>query len=349
MSSTDTDQGPPSGNLTAGPLTTAEIAAHAGVSVATVSKVINGRNDVSPGTRARIEEIIRSRGHRRQKRAARPAPVLELVFRQIRDSYHVEIIKGVQQVAREHRLAVVISELQGRLTPGRGWVEDVLYRRPAGIIEVYSVLADTQSGQLRSRGIPFVLVDPNGEPAHASPSVGATNWNGGLSATRHLLQLGHRRIAVITGPEDALASRARVDGYRTAMETTGVPVDPDLVRIGDYRAEDGLRHARELLRLPSPPTAVFTCNDALALGVYRAAAEAGLSIPRDLSVVGFDDLRPAQWTVPPLTTVRQPLTEMAVTAASMVVRLARGERLAQTRVELATELVVRDSTAPPRS
>ncbi len=121
--------------------------------------------------------------------------------------------------------------------------------------------------------------------------MGATNWKRGLSATRHLLQLGHRRIVVITGPENALASRARVDGYRTAMETAGVLVDRDLVRIGDYRAEDGLRHARELLRLPSPPTAVFTCNDALALGVYRAAAEAGLSIPDDLSVVGFDDLQ----------------------------------------------------------
>ncbi|MEV0219026.1 LacI family DNA-binding transcriptional regulator [Streptomyces sp. NPDC050704] len=346
MASTDRS-GPGDGEMT-GPLTAAQIAEYAKVSVATVSKVVNGREDVAPETRALVEDIIRRYGHRRQKRAARPAPVLELVFRQIRDSYHVEIIKGVQCVAREHRLAVVLSELQGRPTPGHGWVEDVLYRRPTGIIEVYSVLTDTQSGQLRSRGIPFVLVDPNGEPAHASPSVGASNWNGGLSATRHLLQLGHRRIAVITGPERALASRARVDGYRTAMETAGVPVDSALVRVGDYRAEEGLRCGRELLRLPDPPTAVFTCNDALALGVYRAAAEAGLRIPQDLSIVGFDDLRPAQWTVPPLTTVHQPLTEMAATAATMVVKLSQGLPLAQTRVELATELVIRDSTAPPR-
>ncbi|RBM24313.1 LacI family transcriptional regulator [Streptomyces sp. PT12] len=331
-----------------GPLTSAQIAARVGVSVATVSKVVNGREDVAPRTRALVEDVIRRYGHQRQKRAARPAAVLELVFRQIRDSYHIEIIKGVQRVAREHRLALVLSELQGRQTPGLGWVEDILYRRPTGIIEVFSVLTDTQSRQLRGRGIPFVLVDPNGEPAHASPSVGASNWSGGLSATRHLIGLGHRRIAVITGPEDALASRARVDGFRTAMGTAGVPVDPALVRVGDYRAEEGLTHARALLRLPEPPTAIFTCNDALALGVYRAAAEAGLRIPDDLSVVGFDDLRPAQWTVPPLTTVHQPLAAMAATAATMVVRLARGEPLTQTRVELATELVVRDSTAPPR-
>ncbi len=331
------------------PLTAAQIAEQAGVSVATVSKVVNGRSDVAPGTRALVEEIIRRHGYRRQKRAARPAAVLELVFRQVRDAYAIEIINGVQLVAREHRLAVVLSELQGRHTPSYGWVEDVLYRRPTGVIEVFSGLTDTQSGQLRSRGIPFVLVDPGGEPAHASPSVGASNWNGGLSATRHLLQLGHRRIAVITGPERALASRARVDGYRTAMDTAGVPVDPGLVRVGDFRAEEGLARARELLRLPDPPTAVFVCNDAQALGVYRAAAEAGLRIPEDLSVVGFDDLPAARWTVPPLTTVRQPLTEMAATAATMVVTMARGQPLAQTRVELATELVIRDSTAPPRA
>ncbi|MGP4109484.1 LacI family DNA-binding transcriptional regulator [Streptomyces sp. 4N509B] len=331
-----------------GPLTTAQLAERAGVSVATVSKVINGRPDVAPATRARVEELIRDHGHRRQKRPARAAPVLELVFRQLRDSYALKIINGVQIVARKHRLAVVLSELQGRRTPTYGWVEDVLFRRPTGVIEVFSGLTDTQSGQLRSRGIPFVLVDSGGEPDHASPSVGASNWTGGLSAAHHLIQLGHRRIAVISGPEFAMASRARVDGYRAAMDTAGVPVDPALVRVGDFQTEGGHRHAVDLLRLPDPPTAVFACNDMQALGVYRAAAEAGLRIPDDLSVVGFDDLPAAHWAFPPLTTVRQPLTEMAATAATMAITLAEGRPLAQPRVELATELVIRASTGPPR-
>ncbi|ONK11664.1 LacI family DNA-binding transcriptional regulator [Streptomyces sp. MP131-18] len=338
-----------SGAPGAGPLTTAQIAAAVGVSVSTVSKVLNGRTDVAAETRARVEGVIRRHGHRWQKqRGTAPAPLLELVFRQMRDAYAIEIINGVQPVAREHRLAVVLSELQGRHTPGRGWVEDVVARRPAGVISVFSGLTDAQGGQLRSRGIPFVLVDPGGEPAHASPSVGASNWNGGLAATRHLLGLGHRRIGVLTGPKGSLAARARLDGHRAAMDTAGLPVDPALVRTGDFRAEDGLAHTRELLRLPEPPTAVFACNDAQALGAYRAAARAGLRIPDDLSVVGFDDLPQAQWTTPPLTTVRQPLTEMAATAATMVVTLAGGDALPQTRVELATELVVRESTAPPR-
>jgi DNA-binding LacI/PurR family transcriptional regulator len=331
------------------PLTIAQIAERAGVSVATVSKVVNGRDDVAADTRALVEGVIREHGYRRQKRAGRPAALLELVFHELRGMYGVEIFNGVQRVAREHRLAVVLSELQGRHTPGRGWVEDVLARRPTGVIAVFSGLTNDQSHQLRTRGIPLVLLDPTGEPGHAVPSVGANNWSGGLTATRHLLGLGHRRIAVITGPPHALASRARLDGYRAAMDMAGAPVDPALIRTGDFQIADGLTHTRALLRLPDPPTAVFACNDGEALGVYQAAAEAGVRVPDDLSVVGFDDLPPAMWTIPPLTTIRQPLREMATAAATMVMTLARGEEPPQRRTELATELVLRSSTAPPRA
>ncbi|MGP3966813.1 LacI family DNA-binding transcriptional regulator [Streptomyces sp. 6N223] len=330
------------------PLTIAQIADRAGVSVATVSKVVNGRTDVAPDTRALIEGVIREHGYRRQKRAGRPAALLELVFHELRGMYGVEIFNGVQRVAREHRLAVVLSELQGSHTPGRGWVEDVLARRPTGVISVFSGPTDDQSHQLRSRGIPFVLLDPSGEPGHEAPSVGANNWSGGLTATRHLLGLGHRRIAVITGPPHALASRARLDGYRAAMDMADVPLDPALIRTGDFQIADGLTHTRELLTLPHPPTAVFACNDGEALGVYQAAAEAGLRIPDDLSVIGFDDLPPAPWTIPPLTTIRQPLSQMATAAATMVMSIARGKEPPHNRVELATELIIRRSTAPPR-
>lgn len=331
-----------------GPLTIAEIARRAGVSLATVSKVVNGRLDVAAETREQIEDLIRRHGYRRQKRAGRPAPLLELVFHELRGEYGVEIFNGVQEVAREHHLGVVVSELQGRHTPGRGWVEDVLVRRPTGVIAVFSGLTEEQTQRLRGRGIPLVLLDPTGETGHACPSVAASNWNGGLAAARHLLRLGHRRIGVITGPADAIASRARYDGYRAALDMAGVPHDPALVRTGDFQIEDGLVHTRRLLRLPNPPTAVFTCNDGMAYGVYQAAAEAGLRIPDDLSVVGFDDMPPASWIVPPLTTVRQPLREMGTTAATMVLTLARDEPLRLEHVELATRLVTRASTAPPR-
>jgi len=317
------------------------------VSVPTVSKVVNGRSDVAPETRALVETVIRQHGFRRQRKPAARTSLLELVFHELTGAYAMEVIKGVEEVAREHRLAVVLSELQGQHTPARSWVDGVLTRRPAGVVSVFSGPDSVQMDQLEDHGIPLVLVDPTGEPIHDLPSVGASNWSGGLVATRHLLQLGHRRIATITGPAGVLCSRARLDGYTAALDSAGVPFDPALVCEGDFQPQDGLIHGRRLLRMPDPPTAIITGNDLQALGVYQAAGEAGKRIPDDLSVVGFDDLPTVQWLSPPLTTIRQPLTEMAAAAATMVIKLAQGEPLAHDRVEMATKLVLRASTGPP--
>ncbi len=330
-----------------GRATLAQVAKQAGVSVPTVSKVINGRSDVSAETRRRVEAVIVERGYERSDRSTRRAQLLELIFHELESEWALEIVMGVEQVARENHLAVVITEMHGRRTPGRSWLEGVLNRRPMGLIAVFSDLSDTMRDQLRTRGIPFVVVDPTGEPLHDTPSVGATNWSGGLAATRHLLALGHRRIGVLTGPQEILCSRARLDGYRAAMDAAGVAIDPALARYGDFHVGSGVEHGRAMLRLPDPPTAIFAGNDLMALGLYQAAREARLHIPEDLSVVGFDDLPVAGWVSPPLTTVRQPLAQMAVSAARLVLGLARGDQPAQTRIELATELVVRDSTAPP--
>ena len=327
--------------------TIARVAAQAGVSVPTVSKVINGRADVSPETRRRVEAAIREQGYQRSERAQRAAPILELTFHELESEWALEIVRGVERVAGKHHLAVVLSELHGRRTPGRGWIEGALARRPTGVIAVFSDLDESVRTQLRTRGIPFVVVDPTGEPLHDTPSVGAANWNGGLAATRHLLGLGHRRIAVIGGPEGILCSRARMDGYRAAMDAARVEVDAELMSHGQFQVEEGVRRGRTLLHLADRPTAIITGNDLQALGVYQAAREARLHIPEDLSVVGFDDLPVARWVSPPLTTIRQPLFEMAVAAAELVLTLARGEQPIQTRVEYATQLVVRESTAPP--
>jgi len=329
------------------PVTITRIAELAGVSVPTVSKVVNGRAQVAPETRARVEAVIRQHGFQHQKRPAAPAAHVELVFHELEGAYAMEVIRGAEQVAAEHGMAVSVSRLRDRHTPGRGSIEEVLARRPTGVVSVFCGLSESQQKQLESRGIPVVILDPTGEPGHGIPSVGAGNWTGGLIATRHLLELGHRRIAAITGPSRVLSSRARLDGYRAAMDAAGVAVDPGLICEGDFHAEDGLEYGRCLLRLPDPPTAVVTGNDPQALGAYQAAAEAGLRIPHDLSVVGFDDLPIAQWASPPLTTIRQPLAEMAGAAAAMVIALARGQHPQQERVEFATPLVIRASTAPP--
>jgi LacI family xylobiose transport system transcriptional regulator len=327
-----------------GEMTVATIARMAGVSAPTVSKVLNGRAGVALGTRRRVEELLREHGYVRPE-VVGPAPIIEVVFRALESHLAIEIMRGVEQVARQHELAVGFTEMRSRLTAGRSWIEQVLARRPMGIITVFSELTPEQQGQLSTGAIALVALDPTGEPLHSTPSVGATNWNGGLVATRHLLELGHRRIGMVSGPDGFLAARARLDGYRAAMDGAGVPVDPRLVRSGEFSFADGLAYGRELLALPDRPTAMFAGNDLIALGVYEAAREAGIRIPGELSVVGFDDLEYAQWCGPPLTTVRQPLVDMGAAAASLVVGLAAGEKPAQTRVELATTLIVRQSTA----
>jgi LacI family xylobiose transport system transcriptional regulator len=327
-------------------MTVARLADLAGVSAPTVSKVINGHSGVAAGTRRRIEELIREHGYQRSDHAT-PSGILEVVFQALDSLWALDIIRGVEQVARQHELAVALTETQGRLTPGRGWSDQILSRRPVGVIAVSAELTRRQLSQLSTAAIPLVVLDPSGEPLHQTPSVGAMNWNGGLVATRHLVDLGHRRIAMINGPGQYLCCRARLDGYRAAMDAVGIPIDPDLVRTAALYVDGGYAAATDLLQLAQPPTAIFTANDLQAIGVYDAARRVRVRIPKDLSVVGFDDLAFVQWSTPPLTTVRQPLVDMGATAANLVMTLASGGRPEHARIELPTTLIERESTAPP--
>jgi LacI family transcriptional regulator, xylobiose transport system transcriptional regulator len=329
-----------------GEMTVATIARLAGVSAPTVSKVLNGRSGVALTTRRRVEEVLREHGYRRPD-VIGPASMLEVVFHALESHLAIEIMRGVERVASEHELAVGFTEMQGRLAEGRAWVEQVLARRPVGVIAVFSELTREHQGQFASSAIPLVALDPTGEPLHSTPSVGATNWSGGVAATRHLLDLGHRRIGVISGPTDFLCARARLDGYRAAMDAAGIGVDEGLVRVGRFCFDDGLAAARDLLRQRRRPTAIVAANDLQALGVYEAARAAGLRVPADLSVVGFDDMEFTRWLGPPLTTIRQPLMEMGAASARLVLSLANGEQPTANRIELATALVVRQSTASP--
>ena len=326
--------------------TIARIAELAGVSAATVSKVFNGRSDVAADTRAAVEEIMLAHGYRPRTRFV-TAPLLELLLHELAGPYAMEVIRGAQRAADSYRMAVVVSEVgSGHALDGK-WVENALLHRSRCVVAVLCAPTEEQRARLAGRAIPVVQVDPLTEPGPGVPTVRAANYEGGLAATRHLLELGHRRIAAITGPDGALSGRARLDGYRAALHAAGVPPDPALLREGDYQVEEGRRHTHDLLRLPDPPTAVFAGNDAQALGVYQAAYDRGLRVPDDLSVVGFDDLPLAAWVTPGLTTVRQPLAEMAAEAALMAIRIADHERPAHHRLVLPTPLVHRASTSRP--
>jgi LacI family xylobiose transport system transcriptional regulator len=333
-------------------VTLADIAAEAGVSLATVSKVLNGRSDVSAATRGRVEQLLAGYGYLRRASSGGTgsARMVELVFHELESEWSIEIIRGVERVTREAGISLILTESGDRHSPGHAWIDGVLRRRPIGVILVFSDLDPEEKHKLRSRGVNFVVVDPADEPEPDVASIGSANWAGGFAAAQHLLALGHRRIGMISGPEDMLCSVARVDGYRSALERAGIAFEPELLLAGDFHVAGGRRAASQLLDLERPPTAIFAGSDLQALGVYEAARPRGVKIPEDLSVVGYDDLRIARWVGPPLTTIRQPLTEMAETAARMLIRMSEDpETPVNQRFDLATSLVVRESTAPPRT
>jgi LacI family xylobiose transport system transcriptional regulator len=328
-------------------MTISKIAEQAGVSVPTVSKVLNGRADVAEETRAKIESIIQEHGYRRRTTSTPSSPMIDLVFHEIGGAWAVELIRGVEEVVRDEGVELVLSECGGARRPRQQWIESVLLRRPLGVIMVFSDLDADQRAQLEARRIPFVVVDPVGDEGDDVPSIGSANWNGGRMATLHLRKLGHERIGMIGGPVETLCSRMRVNGYTDALRSTGVTIDPELIRAGDFEVSSGHREALELLSLPERPTAIFAGSDLQALGVYQAARELGLEIPRDLSVVGYDDLPVAQWVAPTLTTIHQPLRQMAEMATRLVLDLARGVSPSALRMDLAVQMRERQSTAPP--
>ena len=328
--------------------TIATIADEVGVSVATVSKVLNGRSDVAAETRARVEASLERHSYRRRSKK-RPVGTgqIDLVFHEFNSAWAMEIIRGVEMVTAPSGLDLVLSQLGGKHHPPQQWLDAVLSRRPLGVLFVLCSPTQAQQQQLRRQNIPFVVVDTDSATTASVPTVGSNNWNGGLLATRHLLGLGHRRIAIISGPDDVLCSRARLAGFRFAHDEAGIDVDPELVHYGTFYLNAGYDHGMALLDRPDRPTAIFAGSDLQALGVLRAARRLGLDVPGQLSVIGYDNVPMAAWTDPALTTIDQPLQDMAGTATRMVLDLARGEDLPTSRVDLVTELVVRESTAPP--
>lgn len=344
------------------------IARRASVSPATVSKVLNGRPGVSGPTRERVEHLLAASGYAQRDTPPGPGSLVELVVEDLASEWSIEIVRGVESVAREHGYALSLSALGPDHAVSEDWITGVLHRRPAAIVLQFSALTAGRRDQLRARGIPFTVVDPVGDPPADVPVVGATNTAGGAAATQHLLDLGHTRIAAIAGPLDMACAVDRLAGHRAALAAAGREARPTAatpvpsgtpvpsVVVARFSREDGERAARELLAADPRPTAIVTGNDLQALGVLDAARSLGLRVPEDLSVVGFDDVAPARWARPALTTIRQPLQEMAERATRMALRQHAGVGADEhagdapgepVRVELATTLVVRDSTAAP--
>jgi LacI family transcriptional regulator len=328
-------------------VTIASIAAQAGVSVATVSKVLNGRDEVAPATRERVQSLLDETAYERRRRAApKRVGLVDVVIATLDTPYSFEVLRGAEKEAHRFGTSLILTVTHDRHDQPREWIKTLAARQTDGAVFVVSRVHQRVVRRLRTLNVPLVVVDQVGWSSADVPSIGCTNWAGGFAATEHLVELGHRRIAVIGGPPEMMCSEERIAGYEAALNRAGIPVSRNLIRHGDFYLRGGRQAAAELLGLRERPTAIFAGSDEQARGVYDEAYRRGLRIPEDLSVVGFDDVDVCEWMSPRLTTVRQPVAQMAALAIRTVLQDLPSSGEMPTRIELSTKLVVRDSTAP---
>ncbi len=330
-----------------------DIADQVGVSIATVSRVLNGRPDVSKKTRALVLEAVRERG---------PVPggargsrglggtrtgLIGVTVPVVQYEYYGQIVGGIGDALYEQGLRLVLCATRYEHVRERTMIEQLVHEASDGGLLIVPTESPDELLSLHHQGYPFVVIDPREELAGEIPTVSAANVSGAKEAVDHLVALGHRRIGAITGPRELASMEDRFAGYCAGLAAAGVLPDPDLVHRGNLDVPSGRAAASALLSAPEPPTAIFAFNDNMAVGAIQAARDRGLEVPRDLSVVGFDALDPSRIVTPALTTVRQPLEEMGRLAVRLLLSVIEGPPAKAMRVELATALMPGASTAPP--
>jgi LacI family transcriptional regulator len=334
-------------------VTIRDIAGMAGVSVATVSRVMNGRGDVAPGTRELVQRIVREHGYTTSRAArglsAGRTGLIGATVPLVYPAYFSFILSGAAEALSERDMRLVLCPTQHEHAREVSLLERMMHGTTDGGLLILPQESSDELESLLMHGYRFVVVDPLQPLNESIPAVSCAHSAGADAAIKHLLELGHRRIAAITGPRGWVATEHRRRGYHAALAAAGILPDPALELDSDFEIGGGREQTRMLLSLPDPPTAIFAFNDNLAIGAIQAARGRGLRVPEDLSVVGFDDVEHATIVTPSLTTVRQPLAEMGRTAVSLLMRLLERQRFETLHVELGTRLVVRESTAPPRA
>lgn len=325
-----------------------DVAERAEVSVTTVSHVVNETRHVSDELRERVQEAMDALGYRpnRLARSLRRGEThtIGVVVPDSSNPFFAEVARGVEDTSFAQRYSVILCNSDGDLEKELFYTNVLTAKQVDGILFVAAGVSTEHIRTLQKQKVPLVVVDRE-IPDVSVDEVLTDNVYGGESVTRHLIDLGHRRIGCITGPSNVTPSADRVTGYGRALEEASLPFDEEIVLKGDFQYEGGYRAAERLLTMDDPPTAIFACNDLMAVGVIRAAREMGWRVPDDLSVVGFDDVRLASFTSPPLTTVAQPKYEMGVVATELLLeRMESRDRPPQHRL-LETRLVVRQSTA----
>lgn len=334
-------------------VTLVDVAARAGVSQAAASKVFNDRSDVSAATAAKVRLAAEELGYRAPvRKGATDRVSIWITIDTVNNYYAPGVLAGMLLEGHAHGTLTVVSQVQGSTSspqPGsKKWMTNAHREGAQAFIFVTTSVTEQALETAHRLEVPLVVVDPVNRPPDGVMSVGATNFRGGRDAVDHLIALGHERIAYVGARLDSTPGSERLAGYLDGLRHADLPVDRSLILPGLFNSDDG-RAAVALLQRDDPPTALFGASDAVAFGIYDACHEQGIRIPQDVSIVGFDDALGGELVWPHLTTVRQPLTEMGRHAVRTCVTSVRTKSYYSPPVELATTLVVRDSTAPAPS
>lgn len=329
-----------------------DVAARAGVSYSTVSRVVNGYAHVNTSTRARVQATMLELGYvahvTARALASGRTQAVGLLAQEIDNPFFSAVIKGVDQEISSANYDLLLCTTHSRREKEAEYVARLAHGMVDGLLIVLPTRLPDYVAHLRAENYPFVLIDHDSD-APGCNVVNAANRAGAREGIAHLIGLGHRRIGFISGRADVGASHERCAGYRDALRDAGLPWDDALVVEGDFLEARGYAAAGELLALPDPPTAIFASSDMAAFGVLGAAHDAGLQVPRDLSVLGFDDIVEASYPGAALSTVRQPLREMGRVAVQRLLSLLADPSQPPARVVMDTELVIRQTTAAPRA
>lgn len=330
-------------------VTIKDIARAVGVSHTTVSRALRDSEEIRPETRARIRAVAESMGYRPNLVAralqGRRTQTLGVVVTRLSDPFHTEVVQGIEKVAQAHGYGLLLSLSHEDPAKERAIVEMLAAKQVDGIIVAASRLGSRYLPMLEALRIPIVLINSHQTGPYAY-SVATDNVHGGYLATRYLIDLGHRAIAYIGNRRGGRSNQDRYRGYRQALREVGLSPRPEWVVKGDGRVGAGEAAMRRLLEVSPRPTAVFCYNDLTAIGALRAAVQAGIRVPEDLSIIGFDGLEEGSYVIPALTTVAQPRQQLGRLAAEMLLEILSG-RPSPRRILLQGTLLERASCGPP--
>lgn len=328
-----------------------DVAQLAGVSTATVSRALMNPEKVSVSTRKRVETAVLEAGYSpntlaRNLRRNESKTIITIVP-DICDPYFAEIIRGIEDAAVENDYLVLLGDSGQQKKRESSFVNLVFTKQADGML-LLGTDHPFDVSKPEQKNLPPMVVACEFAPELELPTVHIDNLTSAFEAVNYLAQLGHKRIAQISGPTTATLCKFRQQGYQQALRRAGVSMNPAYSTVGDFTFEAGAQAVRQLLALPEQPTAIFCHNDAMAIGAIQEAKKLGLRVPQDLSIVGFDDIQFAQYCDPPLTTISQPRYEIGRQAMLMMLDLLKGNDVQAGSRLLEAKLVVRGSTAPPR-